>query len=148
MTSTSKQVNLNEKMNAYTGKITFIEPFKDLNYMVFTSNVKNIETEAYNLKNKSISSYDKRLEKKLIELFDEYGINNQSDSINTKYVISIANTFASSNETNSLPIPIVYHHRVHRILWKFNRVPRGGFDSFSGNIVYFSCTTFSETPIK
>ena len=62
MTSTSKQVNLNEKMNAYTGKITFIEPFKDLNYMIFTSNVKNIETEAYNLKNKSISSYDKRLE--------------------------------------------------------------------------------------
>ena len=62
VTSTSKQVNLNEKMNAYTGKITFIEPFKDLNYMVFTSNVKNIETEAYNLKNKSISSYDKRLD--------------------------------------------------------------------------------------
>ena len=62
VTSTSKQVNLNEKINAYTGKITFIEPFKDLNYMVFTSNVKNIETEAYNLKNKSISSYDKRLE--------------------------------------------------------------------------------------
>lgn len=62
VTSTSKQVNLNEKMNAYTGKITFTEPFKDLNYMVFTSNVKNIETEAYNLKNKSISSYDKRLD--------------------------------------------------------------------------------------
>lgn len=62
VTSTSRQVNLNEKMNAYTGKITFIEPFKDLNYMVFTSNVKNIDTEAYNLKNKSISSYDKRLE--------------------------------------------------------------------------------------
>ena len=43
-------------------------------------------------------AYDKRVEKKLIELFDEYGINNQSDSINTKYVISIANTFKSKSK--------------------------------------------------
>lgn len=61
VTPTSKQVNLNTEMNAYTGTIRFVEPFKDLNYMVFTSNVKNIETEAYNLKNEAIDAYDKRL---------------------------------------------------------------------------------------
>lgn len=43
-------------------------------------------------------AYDKRVEKKLIELFDEYEINDQSHSINTKYVISIANTFKSKSK--------------------------------------------------
>jgi hypothetical protein len=42
--------------------VEFIEPFKDLNYMVFTSNVKNVETEAYNNKIEAIDSYDKRLQ--------------------------------------------------------------------------------------
>jgi len=48
-TPTTKQLNLNTRMNAYAGKIVFPEPFKDLNYMVFTSNMKCLETEAYNL---------------------------------------------------------------------------------------------------
>lgn len=61
VTQTSKQVNLNTKMNAYSGTIRFIEPFKDLNYMVFTTNMKAIETEAYNIKNQSIDEYDDRL---------------------------------------------------------------------------------------
>ena len=42
-------------------------------------------------------AYDKRVEKKLIELFDEYGISNHSHS-NTSYVISIANTFKSKSK--------------------------------------------------
>lgn len=57
----TKQVNLNKIINAYSSKIKFLEPFKDLNYMVFTSNVKNIETEAYNTKNEVIDTYDDRL---------------------------------------------------------------------------------------
>lgn len=57
----TKQVNLNKTINAYSSKIKFLEPFKDLNYMVFTSNVKNIETEAYNTKNEVIDTYDDRL---------------------------------------------------------------------------------------
>lgn len=61
VTSSSKQVNLNSYMNAYTGTIKFPEPFRDLNYMVFTTNVKNIETEAYSLKSESITEHDKRL---------------------------------------------------------------------------------------
>ena len=56
-----KQMNLNRYINAYSGKIKFIEPFKDLNYMVFTSNVKNIETEAFNIKIDAIQDYDDRL---------------------------------------------------------------------------------------
>lgn len=58
----SKQVNLNDCVNAYSAKLDFVEPFKDTNYMVFTSNVKNIELEGYNTTNNVISSYDKRLE--------------------------------------------------------------------------------------
>lgn len=42
VTPSSKQVNLNPHMNAYTGTIKFPEPFRDLNYMMFTTNVKNI----------------------------------------------------------------------------------------------------------
>lgn len=61
VTPTSKQYNLVPSMNAYVGKIDFPEHFKDLNYMVFTSNVKNIETEAYSLQNNAIASYDSRL---------------------------------------------------------------------------------------
>lgn len=48
-------------MNAYSGQIKFIEPFKDLNYMVFASNTKSIDTEAFNLKNDAIRDYDRRL---------------------------------------------------------------------------------------
>lgn len=61
VTETTKQVNLNKQLNAYSGKINFIEPFKDLNYMVFTSGSKVIETEAYNMKSDPISNYDPRL---------------------------------------------------------------------------------------
>lgn len=61
VTNTSKQLNLNTQMNAYAGKIRFIEPFKDLNYMVFTSNYKQVELEAYNIKNNAIEDYDRRL---------------------------------------------------------------------------------------
>jgi hypothetical protein len=48
-TPRSKQLNLNDSINAYVGKIEFPEHFKDLNYMVFTSNMKCLETEAYSL---------------------------------------------------------------------------------------------------
>ena len=48
-------------MNAYSGKINFIEPFKDLNYMVFTSNNKVIEIESYDLNHEVLSGYDSRL---------------------------------------------------------------------------------------
>lgn len=61
VTNTSRQLNLNTQMNAYAGKIRFIEPFKDLNYMVFTSNYKQVELEAYNIKNNAIEDYDSRL---------------------------------------------------------------------------------------
>ena len=62
VTETTKQVNLNKQLNAYSGKISFIEPFKDLNYMVFTSGSKVIETEAYNMKTDPIVEYDSRLD--------------------------------------------------------------------------------------
>lgn len=61
VTPSSKQVNLNPYMNAYTGTIKFPEPFRDLDYMVFTTNVKNVETEAHSLKSEAITEYDKRL---------------------------------------------------------------------------------------
>ena len=57
----TKQVNLNKVINAYSSKIDFIEPFKDLNYMIFTSNVKNVETESYNSKIDIIEQFDNRL---------------------------------------------------------------------------------------
>lgn len=62
MTTTTKQINLNDKVNAYSGKIRFVEPFKDLNYMVFTSNFKQIEVDAKNSKNSILSGYDPRLD--------------------------------------------------------------------------------------
>lgn len=55
-----QQVNLNAGMNAFSTKIRFIEPFKDLNYMVFTSGVKSVETEAYDITNDVLSGYDPR----------------------------------------------------------------------------------------
>ena len=60
-TPRSKQLNLNDSINAYVGKIEFPEHFKDLNYMVFTSNMKCLETEAYSLHNDIIEDYDARL---------------------------------------------------------------------------------------
>lgn len=55
-----RQVNLKAGVNAFSTKINFIEPFRDLDYMVFTSGVKNIETEAYDVKNEVLSGYDSR----------------------------------------------------------------------------------------
>lgn len=57
-----KQVNLNAGMNAYYAEVKFPQEFKDLNYMVFTSNVKNVDVESYNLKNNALDGkHDKRL---------------------------------------------------------------------------------------
>ena len=70
-----KQVNLNKDINAYSAQIKFIEPFKDLNYMVFTSGMKNIETEAFNTKNEVLSNYDSRL---IIDGLDIVGVKENS----------------------------------------------------------------------
>ena len=75
-----KQVNLNKNINAYSAQIKFIEPFKDLNYMIFTSGMKNIETEAFNTKDEVISSYDSRL---IIEGLTLIGIKDGSSFKNT-----------------------------------------------------------------
>lgn len=58
----TKQVNLNTNVNAYFAEVKFPQEFRDLNYMVFTSNVKSIDTESFNLKNDALAgSYDNRL---------------------------------------------------------------------------------------
>lgn len=59
----TKQVNLNLDLNAYYGEVKFPEPFKDLNYMVFTSNMKNVDVECYNMKNEVLKKkeYDDRI---------------------------------------------------------------------------------------
>ena len=45
-------------------------------------------------------AYDKRVEKKLIELFNEHQISNQSKSLNQSYVISIIDTFARKGDSD------------------------------------------------
>jgi len=58
----TKQVNLNTDVNAYYAEVKFPQEFKDLNYMVFTSNVKNVDIESFNLKNEVLSGqHDERL---------------------------------------------------------------------------------------
>lgn len=48
---------MNNVINAYVGQIVFPEEFKDLNYMVFSSNTKGITTRTYNTKN-DVIPYD------------------------------------------------------------------------------------------
>ena len=47
-------------------------------------------------------AYDKRVERKLIELFNEYQIVSQSQSHNKSYVISMIDTFARDNEQREM----------------------------------------------
>lgn len=62
-TNRVKQVNLNSSFDAYHGVIKFPQEFKDLNYMMFASDVKSVETEAKNLidEKQYYSDYDHRL---------------------------------------------------------------------------------------
>ena len=61
VTDDSKQVNLNRNLNAYVGNIQFPEPFKDTNYMIFTTNIKNVDIESPNVTLKDIEVFDNRL---------------------------------------------------------------------------------------
>lgn len=63
VTGGTKQVNLNSELNAYHGEIKFPQEFKYLDYMVFASDVKSIESEAVDLRDEGSSypPYDDRL---------------------------------------------------------------------------------------
>lgn len=59
----TKQVNLNTNINTFYGQIKFPEEFKDLNYMCFSSSLKNVESEAKSVANIILQKekYDSRL---------------------------------------------------------------------------------------
>lgn len=77
------QVNLNNEVNAFSTKLQFIEPFRDLDYMVFTSGIKNVETEAYDVKNDVLSGYDSRF---MIDGLDLVGVV-ENASFKTKAIV-------------------------------------------------------------
>lgn len=105
VTSQSKQTNLNTSMNAYSGKLVFPEKFKDLNYMVFTSNMKNVETEAYSL-NSNVVSSDSRLVMNGLEIVGtKKNANFTYKCIIPNEAVNIANgALANIYSTNNLPI--------------------------------------------
>lgn len=70
-------MNLNAGMNAYYAEVKFPQEFKDLNYMAFTSNVKNVDVESYNLKNDVLAGkHDSRL---VIDGLDIIGYDENAD---------------------------------------------------------------------
>ena len=106
----TKQVNLNTSINAYYGEIKFPEEFRDLNYMVFTSQEKNVEVEAQSVNNEVIpaGSYDSRLK---IEGLAIVGCDLAADYEKAvkipNQVVNIGSlALAYIEETNSLPVKI------------------------------------------
>ena len=109
-TNGTKQVNLNTNINAYFGEIQFPEEFMDLNYMVFTSQEKNIETEAKSINNEVLKpgEYDSRLK---INGLTITGCDAEADYEKELFipdqVVNIGQlALAYVEETNSLPLKI------------------------------------------